>query len=171
MRRRVAAVSISALLFLLALGHLGYELAARRALRAARDRARAALEDGDHEAARAAVLEWERRFTLTRLRGRALELRRAIDEEEKLALAHRSLAAEREASELAARGDLPGACERLRAAIADARNKERKRALEALLGPLEEKVRRGGPSLPDPHGPPGPGRPRTGHARRPPRLP
>ncbi len=143
-RKRVAAVSASFVIFLLVVAWGTYELAALSALRRAREQALAALAQDAPTAfdvARSAVEEWRARWRFSRLGGAADSLRRAIDEEERVFATRRSLEEERQARALEAKLELPEAQEHARAALAFARDPERKQALEALGALLAEKVR------------------------------
>ncbi|MEZ0228003.1 MAG: PQQ-binding-like beta-propeller repeat protein, partial [Planctomycetota bacterium] len=142
LRRRIAAVSASFVVFLAVITYGIYELAALSAYRDAREKARTALEEPSFDVARSAIEEFRRGWTLTRLRWSAASILAAIDEEEKVFRAQRSLAAERQARELEGKNQVPKALERWRAAFADAQDLARKSALEPLVAQCESKLKK-----------------------------
>jgi len=142
LRRRLAAVSGTVLLFLAIMGYGAYEMAALSGFKAARDKARAALDEQDFDLARSAVNEFLRGWTFTRFKGAAQSLLASIGDEERLFRSQRSLREERKAGELEVKEELPQAVSAWRSALEDTEEAERKALLAAALAQCEQKLKK-----------------------------
>ncbi len=141
-RRQVASLSAVVVAALLLVAYAVYELAALRSFREARDQARAAVDEQRFDLGRSAVNEFLRGWTFSRFRTAADELLRAIDEEERIVNAERSLGAERRARELEAHGQLPRAADEWRSALQSAEDGPRRSALLQSLAACEAGIKK-----------------------------